>query len=65
MGRAALIAAALGGALILLQAPMAAGIFWIYQGTEEVESAAQTYFAIRIWGAPAALFGFAALRCKT
>jgi MATE family multidrug resistance protein len=33
----------------------------VFQGTEEVESAARTYFTIRIWGAPAALFGFAAL----
>ncbi len=61
VGRAALMAGALGLALILVQVPLSLLIFEIFQGTEEVESAAAAYFAIRIWGAPAALFGFAVL----
>ncbi len=61
MGRAALLAGALGLSLFILQIPLSIGIFGIFQGTAEVEAGAHTYFQIRIWGAPAALFGFAAL----
>ncbi len=59
--RAAVMAGLLGLALLLLQWPIQILIFNLFQGTEAVESGAQTYFQIRIWGAPAALFGFAAL----
>jgi len=61
IGRAALIAGGLGLSLFVLQVPISFVVFAIFQGTDEVESAARTYFTIRIWGAPAALFGFAAL----
>ena len=61
MGRAALMAGALGLALMILQWPLQLIIFEIFQGSDEVEAGAKIYFGIRIWGAPAALFGFAAL----
>jgi len=61
VGRAIIIAGIVGSLLLLLQVPLSLMIFNIFQGTEEVETAARTYFEIRIWGAPAALFGFAAL----
>lgn len=61
IGRAAVIAGGVGAALFVLQVPLSFVIFHVFQGTTEVEAAAKTYFTIRIWGAPAALFGFAAL----
>jgi len=61
VGRAALIAGGVGLTLMVLQMPLSFLIFHFFQGSSEVEDAARTYFAIRIWGAPAALFGFAAL----
>ncbi len=60
-GRAIIIAAAISLSLIALQVPLATLIASVFQGSTEVEAAAKTYFLIRIWGAPAALFGFACL----
>lgn len=46
--------------LILLQWPLAWGIFELINGSEEVEFYARQYFFIRIWAAPAtlAIYGF-------
>jgi MATE family multidrug resistance protein len=62
--RAALLRAlALGGAigigLLVLQQPIAWLAFRLLGGTGEVEAAARSYFAARIWGAPATLGTFA------
>ena len=59
LARALMIAGAAGGALILLQALLAAGAFPLMDASAEVEGHARTYFAIRIWSAPAALGMFA------
>ena len=61
VGRAALMAGALGLFLLLLQWPLGWAIFQVFPASETVETGARTYFEIRVWGAPAALFGFAAL----
>lgn len=59
LGRSLLLGVALGLALILLQWPIRALAFSLLDGTAPVESLAQQYFAIRIWGAPATLTTFA------
>jgi len=59
MGRALLLALALGALLLLLRAPVEYAAFFLLDGSPAVETAAQTYFRIRIWGAPAALSVFA------
>ncbi len=53
--RALLIAAAAGITLILLQIPVIWGALQISPSPPEVEALAQTYMAIRIWSAPAAI----------
>ncbi|MGR3503395.1 MATE family efflux transporter [Pseudaestuariivita sp.] len=57
--RALLIAGGAGALLIALQTLLFAGAFWISPASDEVESLAQTYLAIRIWTAPAAIAVFA------
>ncbi len=59
LGRALLLASALGVFLLLLQAPTAWLAFALLDGSAGVEAAAREYFRIRIWGAPAALAVFA------
>lgn len=59
--RTCLIAVAGGGALILLQKPLSLLAFGLTEGSAAVENAAAEYFALRIWGAPAALLNFAFL----
>ncbi len=53
--RALVVALLAGAALILLQAPLFAAAFAIAPASAEVERLAQTYLAIRIWGAPATI----------
>ncbi|MEO1551645.1 MAG: MATE family efflux transporter [Pseudomonadota bacterium] len=53
--RALLIAGAAGLGFILLQVPLFWGAFALAPASEEVETLAQTYLRIRIWGAPAAI----------
>jgi len=53
--RALIIAGAAGAALILLQWPLFAGAFLVSPASDEVESLARGYMAIRIWSAPAAI----------
>jgi MATE family multidrug resistance protein len=57
--RGLLIAAAAGLALILLQPLLFAGAFRIAPASAEVETLARQYLAIRIWGAPATIAGYA------
>lgn len=59
--RALLIAGAAAAALILAQIPIALIAFKLVPGSQDVEAAAQTYFSIRIWSAPAALANYALL----
>ncbi len=55
LARALLIGASIGLALIVLQAPIAALAWQLFDASDAVESAAAEYFSVRIWGAPAAL----------
>lgn len=59
--RALLIAMAAGLAMIAAQALIAWAAFQIMGASAAVESAAGTYFEIRIWAAPAGLINFALL----
>jgi len=61
LGRALLLAGVLGTSLIALQRPIGWLAFALLDGSDNVEAAARTYFAIRIWGAPATLAGFACM----
>jgi len=61
LGRALLIAMVIGICLILVQWPIRAVAFGLLDGTERVESLAQSYFNIRIWAAPATLANYALL----
>src|SRR5690606_16498479 len=59
LGRALLIAGAIGAGLIVLQWPIAFIAFRLLDGGEEVERLARGYFTIRIWSAPFALANYA------
>ena len=59
--RAVIIAIGAGVAMIVFQALIAAGALSVMGASAEVESAARTYFDIRIWAAPAGLMNFALL----
>lgn len=59
LGRALLIAGAVGAALIALQFPIGLAAFALLDGGEEVERLARNYFDIRIWSAPFALANYA------
>ena len=52
MARAGLIAVVLGVLLLLLQWPLAIGMFSLFQASAEVERLAETYFSLRIYGVP-------------
>ncbi len=51
--RALLIGLAGGAAIILLQIPLFAGAFLLAPASDEVETLARDYMAIRVWSAPA------------
>ena len=57
--RALLVAGTAGVAIILLQWPIAEAAFALMGASPDVDKAARTYFAIRIWSAPAALANYA------
>lgn len=59
LSRALMIAFAAGALFILLQGPMMRGAFAISPASAEVEDLARAYISIRIWGAPAAIAGYA------
>ncbi|MCP5239443.1 MAG: MATE family efflux transporter [Zoogloeaceae bacterium] len=61
LGRALLIAAVVGVALIALQWPIRELAFALIAGSERVEALARGYFEIRIWAAPATLANYALL----
>jgi MATE family multidrug resistance protein len=50
--RAITLALLIGSTLLLIQSPIAAVIWSLTSGSSAVEGAAQTYFEVRIWGAP-------------
>src|SRR6056297_783284 len=53
--RALLIAGSVGAVFVAAQVLIFAGAFALAPATEEVETLARGYLAIRIWGAPAAI----------
>lgn len=59
LGRAVLIAGAIGAGLIAAQWPVSFIAFRLLDGGAEVESLARVYFDIRIWSAPFALANYA------
>jgi multidrug resistance protein, MATE family len=59
--RAAMIAAAVGLILIILQAPLSAFMLGIMGGSDAVTSAARTYFSVRLWSAPFVLANYVVL----
>ncbi|MBL6688896.1 MAG: MATE family efflux transporter [Pseudomonadales bacterium] len=59
--RATILAAMIAFMLLLLQKPLAIIAFSLIEGSDAVESAALTYFTIRIWGAPFSLLHLAVL----
>jgi len=61
LGRALLVAALAGAALISLQWPIRSVAFGLLSGSEEVETLARAYFDIRVWAAPATLANYALL----
>lgn len=61
LARAAVIGIPAALILILLQVPIAMLAFSIVNASAEVETLAEEYFFVRIWGAPATLMNFALL----
>ncbi|NNC65484.1 MAG: MATE family efflux transporter [Gammaproteobacteria bacterium] len=61
LGRALLIALAIGFVLIVLQWPIRGTAFYLLGGSVQVEELASQYFDIRIWAAPATLTNYALL----
>lgn len=61
LARALLLAAALAGALWLLQGPVATVAFAVVDGSEDVIAFTRTYFDVRIWSAPAAFANYVLL----
>ncbi len=59
--RATILAGLISLALIILQKPLSAAAFSLIDGSDAVETAALTYFSIRIWGAPFSLLHLAVL----
>lgn len=59
--RAALTGLAIAAALMLAQGPIGWAAFLLFDTDPAVESAARTYFDIRVWGAPAVLVNYAIL----
>jgi len=61
LARALLIGLAIGIAVLVLQIPVALAAFAMIEASAEVEELARAYFSIRVFGAPAALCGYAFL----
>lgn len=63
LARALLLAVVLGAVVIALQVPIGLLAFWVLSGSTELESLADSYYAIRVWSAPATLANYAILGC--
>ena len=63
LARALLLAAGLGVLVVALQFPIGLFVFWAFSGSVELESLANSYYAIRVWSAPATLANYAILGC--
>jgi MATE family multidrug resistance protein len=61
LGRAVLIALAVGAGLIALQWPIRELAFSFIDGSAQVEALARDYYDVRIWAAPATLTNYAVL----
>ncbi len=61
LGRAVLLALAVGAGLIFLQWPIREVAFGLLDGSPRVEGLARDYYGIRIWAAPATLINYALL----
>lgn len=59
LGRALLLAGAIGGTVVVLQWPILATAMWLIDASNEVEHYARVYFLIRVWSMPAVLGTFA------
>jgi MATE family multidrug resistance protein len=59
IGRALLLAGAIGGTLVALQLPIIAFAFWVIDASPEVKHYAREYFLIRVWSMPAVLAVYA------
>lgn len=59
LGRALLLAGAIGGGVVVLQLPIIAFAFWLIDASPEVEHYAREYFLIRVWAMPAVLGTYA------
>lgn len=63
LARALLLAVALGIVVVALQFPIGLLAFWAFSGSVELESLANSYYAVRVWSAPATLANYAILGC--
>lgn len=61
LARACLLSTVLGLGLIALQLPILGVSYWLMGPSDAVWPLTESYFQIRIWGAPAALLNFALL----
>jgi MATE family multidrug resistance protein len=61
MARALVMAGAIGGAIIVLQWPLAEFSYWVMGASAQVTEAARTYFFVRVWSAPVTLANYVVL----
>lgn len=61
LARALLLATALGLLILIVRNPAGEFAFWALEGTPKVERFAEQYYAIRVFGAPAALINYVIL----
>ena len=61
LARALILAGIAAGVILALQSVVLAGAMWLMDTSAEVERHARAYFAIRVWGAPAALANYVVL----
>jgi MATE family multidrug resistance protein len=59
IGRALLLAGAIGAVVLALQLPILAFAFWVIDASPQVEHYAREYFLIRVWAMPAVLCTYA------
>jgi MATE family multidrug resistance protein len=59
VGRALLLGAVIGAAVVTLQLPIISFAFWLIDASAEVKQYAREYFLIRVWSMPAVLCTYA------